>query len=448
MAKFTEWVVRAVTKLVDPEREERAEALCVKLRAAIRSEGSKLNLDKIVDHDEFSDADVRLATQKTYRSLVEHAWKDGAVSDKEKAILERYVTALRLKPLDASSVIEEIARDRFAACLANAMKDGTIDDSEFASLNVIAQSAGWSVPQFAKRFFEEEGERFLQGSFMAITSDGRISADEWHGLLRTTERLGFRREEMLAAIQLHARRFVEHVLVDAKADNRLSQGEEASLRWLLVNLIIDTSFSAYVDQVINDVRQLTSIADGKLPRINAPAGLQLNAGEALHFCGAATWYESRLRSTGTVTLSHPGAIAITDSRLLFVGPSKSFDMSFRQIIQHAGDHRTIQMAIRGKPEQTIRLNESSPLAYRILDAAIGLALQTKSAKVDGAPSRHIPREVRQRIWGRYGGRCAECEATDYLEYDHVIPVAKGGSNSDNNVQLLCRRCNLKKSDHI
>jgi 5-methylcytosine-specific restriction endonuclease McrA len=35
-----------------------------------------------------------------------------------------------------------------------------------------------------------------------------------------------------------------------------------------------------------------------------------------------------------------------------------------------------------------------------------------------------------------------------LEFDHIIPVAKGGSNAETNVQLLCRRCNGKKSDMI
>jgi 5-methylcytosine-specific restriction endonuclease McrA len=67
---------------------------------------------------------------------------------------------------------------------------------------------------------------------------------------------------------------------------------------------------------------------------------------------------------------------------------------------------------------------------------------------DGRSTRHIPRDVRQRVWQRYGGQCAECGATDYLEFDHVIPVARGGSNAEANVQLLCRRCNGKKSDMI
>jgi 5-methylcytosine-specific restriction endonuclease McrA len=77
-----------------------------------------------------------------------------------------------------------------------------------------------------------------------------------------------------------------------------------------------------------------------------------------------------------------------------------------------------------------------------------MANQTKLAHVEGAPSRHIPREIRQRVWLRYSGRCAECGAEQYLEFDHIIPVAKGGSNAEPNVQLLCRRCNLKKSDLI
>jgi 5-methylcytosine-specific restriction endonuclease McrA len=74
--------------------------------------------------------------------------------------------------------------------------------------------------------------------------------------------------------------------------------------------------------------------------------------------------------------------------------------------------------------------------------------QTKLAQTDSEISRHIPREVRQRVWQRYAGRCAECNATSYLEFDHIIPVAKDGNNSDGNVQLLCHMCNLKKSDAI
>ncbi|MCE9526131.1 MAG: HNH endonuclease [Planctomycetales bacterium] len=60
----------------------------------------------------------------------------------------------------------------------------------------------------------------------------------------------------------------------------------------------------------------------------------------------------------------------------------------------------------------------------------------------------MPRDVRQRVWQKYGGRCADCGSDQYLEFDHIVPLARGGSDSDSNVQLLCRGCDQKKSDPI
>ena len=101
-----------------------------------------------------------------------------------------------------------------------------------------------------------------------------------------------------------------------------------------------------------------------------------------------------------------------------------------------------------KLPDSIFFPEQSPLPYALFRIAIAMANQTLVRKSEAADARHIPRDVRQRAWQRYGGRCAECGAEDYLEFDHIISVAKGGSSSDANIQLLCRRCNLKKSDRI
>ena len=62
--------------------------------------------------------------------------------------------------------------------------------------------------------------------------------------------------------------------------------------------------------------------------------------------------------------------------------------------------------------------------------------------------RRILKEVRREVWNRDNGKCTECGAKDYLEYDHIIPVSKGGSNTVNNIQLLCRRWNRKNWAHI
>jgi 5-methylcytosine-specific restriction endonuclease McrA len=60
----------------------------------------------------------------------------------------------------------------------------------------------------------------------------------------------------------------------------------------------------------------------------------------------------------------------------------------------------------------------------------------------------IPEEVRVAVWVRDEGRCVRCGAEADLQFDHVIPVAKGGGNAVENVQVLCGDCNRLKSDGI
>ncbi len=58
--------------------------------------------------------------------------------------------------------------------------------------------------------------------------------------------------------------------------------------------------------------------------------------------------------------------------------------------------------------------------------------------------RQIPRHVKQYVWQRDGGRCAQCGSNKRVEYAYIIPVSKGGSNTEGNVQLLCEQCNDSK----
>ncbi len=64
-------------------------------------------------------------------------------------------------------------------------------------------------------------------------------------------------------------------------------------------------------------------------------------------------------------------------------------------------------------------------------------------------TRLIPTHVKLEVWRRDGGRCRRCGASDNLHFDHDIPYSKGGSSVvAQNVQLLCARHNLEKSDHL
>lgn len=64
-------------------------------------------------------------------------------------------------------------------------------------------------------------------------------------------------------------------------------------------------------------------------------------------------------------------------------------------------------------------------------------------------TRLIPSDVKQVVWRRDGGKCVQCGSADNLHFDHVVPFSRGGSSLlATNIQLLCARHNLQKSDKI
>ena len=60
----------------------------------------------------------------------------------------------------------------------------------------------------------------------------------------------------------------------------------------------------------------------------------------------------------------------------------------------------------------------------------------------------IPQHVQDKVWRRDEGKCVSCGSNENLEFDHIIPHSKGGSDTYRNLQLLCESCNRSKSNKI
>jgi 5-methylcytosine-specific restriction endonuclease McrA len=65
-----------------------------------------------------------------------------------------------------------------------------------------------------------------------------------------------------------------------------------------------------------------------------------------------------------------------------------------------------------------------------------------------ANRKRIAADTRLFVWQRDGGRCCDCGSTSELQFDHIVPVAKGGSNTAQNVELLCADCNRRKAARL
>jgi 5-methylcytosine-specific restriction endonuclease McrA len=78
----------------------------------------------------------------------------------------------------------------------------------------------------------------------------------------------------------------------------------------------------------------------------------------------------------------------------------------------------------------------------------------KDAMVSHDP-RAIPAAVRDRVMADAGGRCQyvspcghRCDATAFLQIDHILPVALGGTADTANLRVLCARHNRSEAGRL
>ena len=175
------------------------------------------------------------------------------------------------------------------------------------------------------------------------------------------------------------------------------------------------------------------------------------APEKLHYAVPVTY---ELASGGRLSRRR-GTLFVGSLRLRFVGLRRSHEMRYGNLLQldfslQRQSKITITVA-SGAGGGVYRLSgaRNPGLLVELQEAIRFLTRKAKGLEVErGRDIRYIPSDVRSEVWYRDSGCCVICRATEYLEFDHIIPHAKGGATSAQNLQLLCRKCNSEKSDSI
>ena len=85
----------------------------------------------------------------------------------------------------------------------------------------------------------------------------------------------------------------------------------------------------------------------------------------------------------------------------------------------------------------------------VADELIRIMLLTRRDERRIRPTERIawPKGLKRELMRRQDNTCTYCgyrRRAASLDIDHVIPVARGGSNDPSNLQVICRRCNQRK----
>lgn len=59
-----------------------------------------------------------------------------------------------------------------------------------------------------------------------------------------------------------------------------------------------------------------------------------------------------------------------------------------------------------------------------------------------------PEKMSSIVLRRAGHKCAYCGADRYLHRDHIVPRRDGGTDHDDNIQVLCDQCGSGKGDGV
>lgn len=73
-------------------------------------------------------------------------------------------------------------------------------------------------------------------------------------------------------------------------------------------------------------------------------------------------------------------------------------------------------------------------------------ISVKMREAISEESMKLNDSIKRRVFEQKGRICAVCGSNEKLCIDHILPVSRGGFTVLDNLQVLCEKCNLQKSN--
>lgn len=237
--------------------------------------------------------------------------------------------------------------------------------------------------------------------------------------------------------------YLEQLAAFAFADGEIEDSELASFDAAVHDLELAPSRQLLdLQQRMQRGRIMTQVRAGELPRIQSP-NLHLDSDEFAYLDSPA----NRVRYLASGTKYDSGRLVVSNRKVRFVGHAAGTEIAWNKIMSVRAEYQTVVIsATTARGGGTYAVHDPDYVAA-ILEGALRIAKRLILAPGQ-RDTRAIPQHVRNEVWQRDGGRCTQCGDAHYLEFDHIIPLSRGGATSVTNLQILCRNCNLAKGARI
>ncbi|BEK86402.1 TerD family protein [Nocardia seriolae] len=189
-------------------------------------------------------------------------------------------------------------------------------------------------------------------------------------------------------------------------------------------------------------RMLTRLRSGELP-LAQTTGLHLDPDERVHLNIPA----AHIRQLARGPKRTEGRLIVSNRKLRFTGSDAGTEMPWARVVSVTSADGLVEVSATSARGGALLEVADPDFVAAAMEGALRIAKRLALAP-GRRDSRTIPADVKAVVWQRDGGKCVECGAAHYLEFDHIIPISRGGATSAANLQILCRGCNRTKSAHI
>ncbi|WP_336081073.1 TerD family protein [Nocardia sp. SSK8] len=311
------------------------------------------------------------------------------------------------------------------------------------------------IPRFGGptpcRWCESDVNRFLAmwrtHAWQVLTTSGPQGSG-WDELWTGLRFQRIHEESGREALRPLAVAYLERLVAFAFADDEIEDSELSGFERAIEDLeaAVDLTVARrHIDELRRRMlrgRSLTQVRAGDLPRIRRE-DLHLDADETLYIDVNAT--HTKYLASGPKHTS--GRLVGSSKKLRFVGAAAGSELPWAKIVSVTSEYGNVVIsATTARGGGTYSVPDPEYVAA-VLEGALRVSKRLVLAPGQ-RDTRSIPPNVKSEVWQRDGGQCCQCGDTHYLEFDHIIPLSRGGATSVGNLQILCRRCNLEKGARI